>query len=116
MIIETALICLALNVYHEARGEAFEGKQAVASVTLNRARDRRFPNTVCDVVKQSSRRKGRRRACQFSWYCDGRNDRPSGKAWGEALHVAHDAITGATKTAIIAITRIFICLPSIAFR
>lgn len=96
MIIETALICLALNVYHEARGETFEGKQAVASVTLNRARDARFPDTVCDVVKQASRNSKRPRGCAFSWYCDGADDTPRNSfQWAIALHVAHDAITGA---------------------
>lgn len=95
MILETALICLALNVYHEARGESFEGKQAVASVTLNRVRDNRFPDTVCAVVKQASRRKGKPRACQFSWYCDGRTDVATGTAWTQSLHVAHDAIARA---------------------
>ena len=28
--------CLAINIYHEARGESSEGKIAVAFVTLNR--------------------------------------------------------------------------------
>ena len=58
---ETArqLRCLELNIYHEARGESKAGKIAVAMVTLNRMRHKRFPDTVCDVVKQPG---------QFSWY------------------------------------------------
>ena len=74
------LHCLALNVYHEARGEPLEGKFAVAAVTLNRVASPRFPETVCRVVWQRS---------QFSWTNDGRPDAPyEADAWYEALHVA----------------------------
>jgi N-acetylmuramoyl-L-alanine amidase len=58
------LICLAENIYHEARNEPYEGKKAVALVTLNRVKSEQFPDTVCDVVKE---RRGN--TCQFSWYC-----------------------------------------------
>lgn len=37
-MIETAVLCLALNVFHEARGEPETGQWAVAQVTINRAR------------------------------------------------------------------------------
>ncbi|NIO43392.1 MAG: hypothetical protein GTO41_26515, partial [Burkholderiales bacterium] len=46
------LNCLALNVYHEARGEPMAGQYAVAEVTMNRVASRRYPNTVCKVVFQ----------------------------------------------------------------
>lgn len=78
------LECLAMNVYHEARGERIEGRVAVAYVTMNRVNHTYFPDSVCKVVKQ---RRGKK--CQFSWYCDGRSDRPKNKqAWIEALDVA----------------------------
>jgi spore germination cell wall hydrolase CwlJ-like protein len=44
--------CLAQNIYYEAKAESFKGKIAVAEVTINRARDWRYPNTVCKVVLQ----------------------------------------------------------------
>ena len=44
--------CLAENVYFEARGQGQAGWVAVAQVTLNRVQDKRFPNTICEVVKQ----------------------------------------------------------------
>ena len=50
--VEEELHCLALNIYHEARGEPELGKFAVANVTMNRVNDARFPKTVCDVVRQ----------------------------------------------------------------
>ena len=48
----TEVMCLAENMYHEAKNQGTAGWSAVASVTFNRIRDSRFPNTVCEVVKQ----------------------------------------------------------------
>lgn len=52
----TALLCLALNVYHEARGESFQGQIAVAEVTVNRAN--RTGESICGIVTAYK---------QFSW-------------------------------------------------
>lgn len=63
--------CLAENVYYEARNEDIQGQYAVASVTLNRTNDPRFPKTVCDVVKFQARDYySKRIVCAFSWYCE----------------------------------------------
>lgn len=63
--------CLAKNIYYEARNEDIRGQFAVASVTINRANDPRFPSTICEVVKQTTIHKiSKRLVCQFSWYCD----------------------------------------------
>lgn len=56
MILETALLCLAANIYHEARGEPVMGRHAVAQVTMNRAG--RDPANICSVVAKPK---------QFSW-------------------------------------------------
>ena len=89
---KTALICLALNIYHEARGQSIAGQLAVAEVTLNRVEHKSFPDTVCKVVMQGEKdnygnmEKGR---CQFSWYCDTYSDKPhETTAWLEALDLA----------------------------
>lgn len=50
--------CLAKNIYYEAPEESYEGKLAVATVTLNRVKNKQFPKTVCGVVYQKG---------QFSW-------------------------------------------------
>ena len=71
-MIEAALMCLALNVYFEARNDSMVGQYAVAQVVMNRVQSSKFPNDVCSVVKQS-RNDG---TCQFSWYCDGKSDQP----------------------------------------
>lgn len=67
--------CLAKNIYYEAGNEDIRGQFAVASVTVNRVNDKRFPDTICDVVKQTTtHRVTKRVVCQFSWYCDGKSD------------------------------------------
>jgi len=72
-MIETALLCLALNVYFEARGEeSIAGKLAVAEVTLNRVASQDYPNTICEVVLQENQN-----GCSFSWWCDGKSDVPA---------------------------------------
>lgn len=54
-------------LYFEARGESVLGIQAVANVILNRTAHRRFPDSICAVVKQKYKK-----TCQFSWNCDGK--------------------------------------------
>lgn len=72
---QQSIECLAHNMYFEARGEPIMGRQAVGFVTINRTKSTRFPDTMCEVVRQSYRDKQGnpiRNKCQFSWYCDGR--------------------------------------------
>jgi spore germination cell wall hydrolase CwlJ-like protein len=87
--IEKNLSCLALNIYREAGHEPFEGKVAVAQVTINRTRDPNFPDTVCEVVYQKNSFMGKV-VCQFSWYCDNAHRmRPINKqAYEESYKVA----------------------------
>ena len=61
--------CLAENVYYESAKETFEGKLAVAQVTINRVNSGKFANTVCGVVKQKDVIHGVM-VCQFSWFCN----------------------------------------------
>ena len=77
---EKELNCLALNIYHESRGEPLKGQLAVASVTLNRAIDDRYPDDICSVVWQPS---------QFSWTNDRISDKPkNANSWKIAKNVA----------------------------
>jgi len=64
--------CLSLALYWEARGEPKLGKIAVGWTILNRTRSPYFPSTPCDVVFEG----GEQPPCQFSWWCDGKSDRP----------------------------------------
>ena len=63
------LDCLAKNIYHEAKGEPFEGKVAVAQVTINRSTSGQFPSDICKVVYQKNVVYDKV-LCQFSWYCE----------------------------------------------
>jgi len=86
---EKQLDCLALNIYREAGHEPFEGKVAVAQVTLNRVAHPDFPNDVCAVVYQKNVVM-ERVVCQFSWYCDSthRNRPKNPEAYKESYEVA----------------------------
>ena len=87
--VEKSLDCLAMNVYREAGHEPFEGKVAVAQVTLNRVNSNKFPRDVCAVVYQKTRFT-ERVICQFSWYCDSKHrNRPvNDEAYEESYRVA----------------------------
>ena len=82
--------CLALNSYFESRNQSPNGGIAVTHVVLNRVADKRYPSTICEVVKQSIKNKDgsiRRNKCQFSWYCDGLSDKPrESESWVDALN------------------------------
>lgn len=89
--------CLALNVYYESRSDNMAGKYAVADVVLNRVADARYPNTICNVVKQGKLGtvggEIRRNMCQFSWFCDGKSDVPADEdSWQKAQIVAYNII------------------------
>jgi spore germination cell wall hydrolase CwlJ-like protein len=86
---EQQLDCLAINIYREAGYEPFEGKVAVAQVTLNRVKDGRFGKDVCGVVYQKNVVM-ERVVCQFSWACDSvHKSRPINKAaYTESYEVA----------------------------
>jgi N-acetylmuramoyl-L-alanine amidase len=74
------LNCLAMNIYHESRGEEIEGQIAVGHVTVNRMEHTYWPDTICDVVYQPR---------QFSWTFTIINPTPNNtNAWQEAMFVA----------------------------
>lgn len=85
------IMCLAENIYFEARAEGEAGKAAVGNVVKNRIADSRWPSTYCDVIfqgptRESWKTRGKdvaeqdrvfwpiKHRCQFSWYCDGKKD------------------------------------------
>ena len=98
-----ALVCIALGVYFEARGERTVGQYAVAQTILERVAHPGYPNDPCAVVRQGPTYIGSnafpiRNKCQFSFYCDGRSDRPADQvAWKKAMTVAKVAYNGGVK-------------------
>ncbi|MEO1642016.1 MAG: cell wall hydrolase [Pseudomonadota bacterium] len=84
--------CLAQAVYYEARSERTEGQLAVAEVIVNRVKDHRYPNTICDVVFQGATRTT---GCQFTFTCDGAMRKtPVGWRWEKAQTIASHVVMG----------------------
>lgn len=76
-------LCLAKNMYWESRNQSFRGLIAVGNVVMNRVSDKRYPNSICEVVEQGPTRPSWKNPeiyypiknrCHFSWYCDGKSD------------------------------------------
>ena len=93
VISQAEIECMAKNIYFEAAVESTAGQLAVAQVTLNRVNSKHYPNSVCEVVYQGPHTSDgfpKRDRCQFSWYCDGKDDevRNKGKLWNTAHNLA----------------------------
>ena len=84
MYLSQQIDCMAKNIYYEAGSEPYEGKLAVAQVTMNRTQSLQFPKTVCGVVYQKG---------QFSWVDEKRYPIRSRQAWEECMVVARKALT-----------------------
>ena len=95
-----SIMCLAMAIYFEARGEPMVGQVAVAQVIMTRVYDHRFPNKVCDVVKEGyyyswDKSKPIRDKCQFSFWCDGKPEIVNDMvAWGFAIDIAEATMEG----------------------
>jgi spore germination cell wall hydrolase CwlJ-like protein len=58
--------------------------------------DPRFPATVCAVIQQGGEMV--RHRCQFSWWCDGRSDRPlDRRSWEAAKTIARTVYWGLSE-------------------
>ena len=82
------VLCMAKNLYYEAASEPWEGKLAVAQVTMNRANSSKFPSTVCEVVYQKTGS-----TYQFSWVGEKVSEVRNKYAWEECLIIAKKAFT-----------------------
>ena len=83
--------CIAVAVYHEARGESLEGQLAVAKVIMNRAASGKYPTSWCGVVKQP---------WQFSFVRHGRipSVDQGSDSWRKALGVTRLAVANAVQS------------------
>ena len=90
---QAQLTCLARNIYYEAGQEPFEGKVAVAQVTINRSENSQFPSDICKVVYQKNI-VYEKILCQFSWYCEQASGlRPAkGERYNESMEVAKQVL------------------------
>jgi hypothetical protein len=82
--------CIAVAVYHEARGETLEGQLAVARVIMNRAASGKYPSSWCGTVKQP---------WQFSFVNPRTGEYPSvneaSDSWRKALGITRLAVANA---------------------
>jgi len=79
------IICVAMSVYHEARGLSDESQFAIAHVVMNRARLEGYPPMPCGVVWQS---------WAFSWTKMKTRSRVLPhelEAWEKAQRIAYNA-------------------------
>ena len=81
-----SLDVLAKTIYHEARGESFIGKKAVASTIYNRAQGK--PSKMTKVVKTPK---------QYSCWNNGWLPKGKGEAWNESLLLAKNLLAGVFK-------------------
>ena len=94
------------------RSQGLAGQLAVSLVVLNRVKDDRFPNTICEVVHQgpvreSWKTKGKvvpeestnifsnTKPLPVFWYCDGKSDEPKEPTtYGALYDMAMDLVYG----------------------
>jgi spore germination cell wall hydrolase CwlJ-like protein len=93
------LECLTKNIYYEAGVESYEGKLAVAAVVMNRANNKQFPKTVCEVVYQKTGS-----TYQFSWVGQNKSTDVNKYAWEESMIVARKALSQSNVHEVIAKT------------
>ena len=90
MLIQGAILCLAMNIYHEARGEPIKGQIAVGTVTMNRANW--DVKEICPVVYAPK---------QFSWTSLKKNPYRypphEDKSWQRARKLAQKIVEGELK-------------------
>ena len=76
--------CLARTIYFEAGNQSYEGKLAVGNVVMNRVESEKYPNTICEVVRQYK---------QFSWYEKFKDVEPyKGKNWDDSIRAAKQVL------------------------
>lgn len=87
----SSILCLAFAIYYEAGNQDIHGKLAVGQVVLNRVESGRYPDGVCQAVKQDN---------QFSFYSDGypeevpsKEDKVEYAAWEESYQLASSLLS-----------------------
>ena len=97
MIIATSLVCLALTIHQESRGESLKGQIAVASVVMNRVE---LNNTApCEEITKPYQfpwAKGKIRRIHNDYHIH-EKALPHGKSWDSAVTLATAILDGTQK-------------------
>lgn len=94
MVLTTAVMCLAMNIYAEARGETILGQYGVALVTMNRAHSK---DRVCEEVfkrRQFSWANSGVYKTKNGWVISKRQEPKDAQAWWVANRVAVMTLSG----------------------
>lgn len=82
MIATTALLCLSMAIYHEARSEPLLDQIGVGWVIVNRSNSGIYPSDICEVLTQPNQ-------FPFKWVAP-----KDGAAWTTAAAIAQDILAG----------------------
>jgi len=89
MLLIDPATCLAVAIYFEARGEKFNHQVKVGEVIMNRVDSKRYPDTICDVIKERK---------QFSFLWDNiPDDIDYDAAWNKSVKVMVEVIINKDK-------------------
>lgn len=79
------VLCLAMTIFHESRGEPDFGQKLVAEIVMSRVKSDKFPDNICDVVTERR---------QFSYLTKNNYLKmpDDNEAWEKAMSLAHEAI------------------------
>jgi len=77
------LTCLSAAIHYESSIEPEKGKAAVAHVIVNRTKHKKYPSTVCDVLREPG---------QFQWFSPSKIHYVK-----ETSQIAHDVLVGKLK-------------------
>ena len=93
--------CMAEAMYFEARGDGWRGMVAVGAVVMNRVADRRYPDTVCGVVRQGAERNDR--LCQFSYFCDGLPETFGDSELRDLAYLMADGVLSSGRVSVVGV-------------
>lgn len=85
-MIKASILCLALAIYHESRGESEQGQYAVAEVVVNRSIERN--KTICDVIYEPRQFSG-----SSKWKIPKDNNQ-----WKQSINIATNVLDNEMKT------------------
>jgi N-acetylmuramoyl-L-alanine amidase len=99
MTLSAGLVCLALTIFNESRGEPIKGQYGVALVTMNRIESSKYPDTPCAVVFEKGEYQWapRSKSQRTLWKLKRRAEKKDDKSWSRSVKIAHQVIRGQVK-------------------
>ena len=95
--LDPEMVCMVQTIYFEARGESFVGRLGVGTVVMERVINKKYPNTICGVVRQGKYWRGNpvKHRCSFSYWCDGKSEKMYDlNSFEDAVEISKMIMTG----------------------